>query len=42
VDTFEEEEAIDIGSVQKEIDGLEAELVKTRKEMSKYLKELGL
>ncbi|HDY67117.1 MAG TPA: type I restriction-modification system subunit M [Candidatus Scalindua sp.] len=42
VDTFEEEEEINIGSVQKEIDGLEAELVKTRKEKSKYLKELGL
>ncbi|MGR3303248.1 MAG: type I restriction-modification system subunit M [Candidatus Scalindua sp.] len=42
VDTFEEEEEIDIGVVQKEIDGLEVELVKTRKEMSKYLKELGL
>jgi type I restriction enzyme M protein len=42
VDTFEEEEEIDIGAVQKEIDGLEVELVKTRKEMSKYLKELGL
>ncbi|MCP4265397.1 MAG: type I restriction-modification system subunit M [Candidatus Brocadiaceae bacterium] len=40
VDTFEEE--IDIVAVQKEIEGLETELVKTRKEMSKYLKELGL
>ena len=42
VDTFEEEEEIDIAAVQKEIDGLEAELVETRKEMSGYLKELGL
>lgn len=42
VDTFEEEEEIDITAVQKEIDGLEAELVETRKEMSGYLKELGL
>ena len=42
VDTFEEEEEIDISAVQKEIDGLEVELVKTRKEMGKYLKELGL
>jgi type I restriction enzyme M protein len=42
VDTFEEEEEIDIAAVQKEIDGLEAELVKTRKEMGRYLKELGL
>ena len=40
VDTFEEE--VDIGTVQKGIDGLEVDLVKTRKEMSKYLKELGL
>ena len=42
VDTFEEEEEIDIAAVQKEIDGQEAELVKTRKEMGRYLKELGL
>ena len=42
VDTFEEEEEIDIAAVQKEIDGLEAELVETRKEMGRYLKELGL
>jgi len=42
VDTFEEEEEIDIESVQKEIAGLEAELAETRKEMDKYLKELGL
>lgn len=42
VDTFEEEEEIDIAAVQKEIDGLEAELVETRKEMGQYLKELGL
>lgn len=42
VDTFEEEEEIDIAAVQKEIDGLEAELVDTRKDMGRYLKELGL
>lgn len=42
VDTFEEEEEIDIAAVQKEIDQLEAELAETRKEMKKYLKELGL
>lgn len=41
VDTFEEEEEIDIMAVQKEIDDLEGELAKTRKEMGKYLKELG-
>lgn len=42
VDTFEEEEEIDIAAVQKEIEGLESKLVETRKEMSRYLKELGL
>ncbi len=41
VDTFEEEEEIDIEAVQKEIDDLEKELADTRKEMKKYLKELG-
>lgn len=42
VDTFEEEEEIDIPAVQKEIVGLDKELVKVRSEMDKYLKELGL
>ena len=42
VNTFEEEEEIDIKAVQKEIKGLEAELTKVRKQMDKYLKELGL
>lgn len=42
VDTFEEEQEIDIPAVQKEIEGLEAELVQVRQQMSKYLKELGL
>jgi len=42
VDTFEEEEEIDIGEVQKEIEELEIELVEVRKEMDGYLKELGL
>ncbi len=41
VDTFEEEEEIDIGEVQKEIEGLETELAETRKEMEGYLKDLG-
>lgn len=41
VDTFEEEEPVDIKSTQKEIEKLEAELVGVRKEMNKYLKELG-
>lgn len=41
VDTFEEEEEIDITFVQKEIDELEKELVEVKKEMNGYLKELG-
>lgn len=42
VDIFEEEEEIDIGKTQKEIEGLEKELIQVQKEMSGYLKELGL
>jgi type I restriction enzyme M protein len=42
VDTFEEEEPVDIAAVQQEIEGLEKQLVETRKEMDGYLKELGL
>lgn len=42
VDTFEEEEEIDIRAVQDEIDGLEKELVEVRKEMKEHLRELGL
>ncbi len=42
VDTFEEEEEIDIPAVQREIKGLEAELTDVRKQMDSYLKELGL
>ena len=42
VDTFKAEEAVDIAAVNKEIAGLEAELVKVRAEMAGCLKELGL
>lgn len=42
VDIFEEEEEIDIPKTQKEIEVLEKELAGVRKEMDKYLKELGL
>ena len=42
VDTFEEEEEIDIPSVQKEIDTLETELKAVQDEMEGYLEELGL
>lgn len=42
VDTFEEEEEIDIAAVQQEIEGLEKELAEVRSKMSSYLKELGI
>lgn len=41
VDTYEEEELIDIVAVQKEIDTLEAELTEVQAKMKGYLKELG-
>ena len=41
VDTFEEEEQIDIPAAQKEIIGLEKELAEVRQQMNGYLKELG-
>jgi len=40
VDTFEEEEEIDIDAVQREIDELERELAKVRKKMAEKLKEI--
>jgi len=40
VDTFEEEEEIDIDAVQKEIDQLETELVEVRTKMAAMLKEI--
>ena len=42
VDTFEEEEEIDIKAVQEEIATLEQELGRVRKEMDVYLQELGI
>lgn len=42
VDTFEEEEEVDIGAVQQRIESLEKELDQVRGEMAKCLKELGL
>ena len=42
VDTFEEEDEIDINAVQREISKLEAELDATRKEMNSYIEELTL
>ncbi|MBY0545065.1 MAG: SAM-dependent methyltransferase, partial [Gammaproteobacteria bacterium] len=40
VDTFEEEEEIDIAAVQVEIEQLEKELVEVRKQMAAMLKDL--
>ena len=40
VDTFEEEEEIDIDAVQREIDRLEEELSKVREEMAEKMKEI--
>ncbi|WDI39860.1 type I restriction-modification system subunit M [Bremerella sp. P1] len=42
VDTFEEEEEIDIRAVQEEIDSLDSELAQVEEQMHGYLKELGL
>ncbi len=41
VDTFEEEEEIDIRAVQAEIDELNAKLAQVQEQMQVYLKELG-
>ncbi|MCD6389458.1 MAG: type I restriction-modification system subunit M [Desulfobulbaceae bacterium] len=41
VDTFEEEEEIDIAAVQKEIQHIETELAETEAKMKRYLKKLG-
>ena len=42
VDTFEEEELVDIDEVQKNIAFIEAELAEVQAQMVKYLGELGL
>lgn len=42
VDTFEEEEEVDIEASQAKIDRLERELVEARKKMNEYLTELGI
>jgi type I restriction enzyme M protein len=41
VDTFEEEEEVDIAAVQIEIEKLEEELKTVQAELNTYLKELG-
>ncbi|MEW8333836.1 MAG: type I restriction-modification system subunit M [Candidatus Thiodiazotropha sp.] len=42
VDTFEQEQEVDLESVQKNIDSLEAELARVRKEIGHSLRELAL
>ena len=42
VDTFEEEEQIDIAEVQRNIATIEAELAQVQAQMKKYMEELGL
>lgn len=42
VDTFVEEEEIDVQALQGEIKQIETELVQVRKKMDQYLKELGI
>ena len=42
VDTFEEEEGIDIAEIQKEINTLEDQLVEVRSEMAEHLKALNI
>lgn len=42
VDTFVDEEEVDIQAVQKEIEGLEKQLADVRAEMQRHLQELGI
>jgi type I restriction enzyme M protein len=42
VDTYEPEAEIDMQAVQDQIEALEAKLAETRKQMNRYLKELGI
>ena len=42
VDTFEEEEIIDIDEVKQNIANIEAELAEVQAQMKKYMEELGL
>ena len=42
VDTFEEEELVDIDEVKTNIANIEAELSEVQAQMKKYLDELGL
>ena len=42
MDTFEEEELIDLESVNKEIAEIKTQIASLEKEMNQYMKELGL
>ena len=42
VDTFEEEEEIDLNAVQVELEKIDEEDKKVTEELNKYLRELGL
>ena len=42
VDTFEEEELVDIDEVKHNIASIEAELAEVQAQMKRYLEELGL
>ena len=42
VDTFEEEDPIDLQQVQSNITRLKAEITEAEKQMDAYLKQLGL
>ena len=42
MDTFEEEELVDIDEVKQNIASIEAELAQVQAQMAKYLEELGL
>lgn len=42
MDTFEEEELVDIDEVKRNIASIEAELSQVQAQMKKYLEELGL
>lgn len=42
MDTFEEEELVDIDEVKQNISSIEAELAQVQAQMKRYLEELGL
>lgn len=42
MDTFEEDELVDIDEVQRNIANIEEELTQVQAQMKKYLEELGL